>query len=85
MYRGWAYGWAERRRRLVEIKNSAVNQARGTSGCAAVHVFDAVGAVLCVSALLVRLQRIVNVIWRRRGDSVHTRRTRNSDWRNLGG
>lgn len=29
MYRGWAYGWAERRRCLVEIKNSAVNQARG--------------------------------------------------------
>ena len=65
--------------------DSAVNQARGTSGCAAVHVFDAVGAVLCVSTLLVRSQWIVNVIWRRRGDSVHTRRTCNSGWRNLGG
>ena len=38
-----------------------------------------------VSALLVRLQRLVNVIWRRRGDSVHTRRARDSGWRDLGG
>ena len=33
------------------------------------RVFDVVGTVLCVPALLVRLQRLINVIWCRRGDS----------------
>lgn len=85
MYRGQAYGWNAEEQCLVGAKNRAIYQAFRPSCCTAVRVFDVVGTVLCVPALLVRLQRLINVIWCRRGDSVHTRRARDSGWRNLGG
>ena len=85
MYRGQAYGWNAEEQCLVGAKNSAIYQAFRSSCCTAVRVFDVVGTVLCVPALLVRLQRFVNVIWCCRGDSVRAGRACDSGWRNLGG
>ena len=41
-------------------------------------------SALCVSALLARSQWLVDVIWRRRGDSVYTGRACDSGWRSIG-
>ena len=69
----------------VSLKSKTVRSIRLAELLVAQLCTYSMLSALCVSALLVRLQRIVNVIWRRRGDGVHTRRTRNSGWRNLGG
>lgn len=70
----------------VSLKSKTVRSIRLAELLVAQLCTYSMLSALCFAyPLLVRLQRIVNVIWRRRGDSVHTRRTRNSDWRNLGG
>lgn len=81
-------------RLMAGMRRSSVSLTQKT--VQSIRLFGLLVAQLCTYSMLSALcfayplylfdyKWIVNVIWRRCGDSVHTRRTRSSGWRNLGG